>query len=331
MEAAPIEVALVVEPAFERPSDNEATRRWCGQLLDMYRAWADNRHMQLSEIAGATAARSAVAAHQRLRRPSPAGAGDRPARAGAGGRGRAAHAGRRRGCGSPSRRWAICRPTSSAARSTDALGRGPQPHAVVRRYRSEPSPLVRNMNGSWRTRQARRRAARRLRPDRRQPGVGAFFHHRREPPIPTASGSGRGADACSGRLGIRPSPHPRFPTEEWREGKGSDVGVLGVVGVQPICGAQALVELGDVQENLLPMDGGNRAERHSVLAGILDDRSPSLRPAVRRDLADGRRRACPVSDGKHLESFFDRTTCGHAGLHNFEIVLLPPSDNAEWA
>ena len=28
---------------------------------------------------------------------------------------------------------------------------GPQPHAVVRRYRSEPSPLVRNMNGSWRT------------------------------------------------------------------------------------------------------------------------------------------------------------------------------------
>ena len=33
----------------------------------------------------------------------------------------------------------------------EAFARGPQPHAVVRRYRSEPSPLVRNTNGSWRT------------------------------------------------------------------------------------------------------------------------------------------------------------------------------------
>ena len=54
METAPIEVALVVEPAFERPSENEATRRWCVQLLGMYRAWADNRHMQLAEIAART-------------------------------------------------------------------------------------------------------------------------------------------------------------------------------------------------------------------------------------------------------------------------------------
>ena len=34
---------------------------------------------------------------------------------------------------------------------TEALERAPVPHAVVRRYRSEPSPLVRDMNGSWRT------------------------------------------------------------------------------------------------------------------------------------------------------------------------------------
>ena len=117
METAPIEVALVVEPAFERPSDNEATRRWCVQLLGMYRAWAGNRHMQLSEIADGAAARSSLAPDQRLRRPSPAGAGGRPARAGAGGRGDAVPAGRPRGCGSPSRRWAICRQTNSAARS----------------------------------------------------------------------------------------------------------------------------------------------------------------------------------------------------------------------
>ena len=45
----------MVEPAFERPGDNEATRRWCAQVLGMYRAWADNRHMQLAEIAGGAA------------------------------------------------------------------------------------------------------------------------------------------------------------------------------------------------------------------------------------------------------------------------------------
>jgi ATP-dependent Clp protease ATP-binding subunit ClpC len=33
----------------------------------------------------------------------------------------------------------------------DALEQGARPHAVVRRYRSGPSPLVRDMNGSWRT------------------------------------------------------------------------------------------------------------------------------------------------------------------------------------
>jgi ATP-dependent Clp protease ATP-binding subunit ClpC len=33
----------------------------------------------------------------------------------------------------------------------EALEQGARPHAVVRRYRAEPSPLVRNMNGSWQT------------------------------------------------------------------------------------------------------------------------------------------------------------------------------------
>ena len=33
LESAPIEVALMVEPAFEKPSENETTRRWCAQVL----------------------------------------------------------------------------------------------------------------------------------------------------------------------------------------------------------------------------------------------------------------------------------------------------------
>jgi ATP-dependent Clp protease ATP-binding subunit ClpC len=42
-------------------------------------------------------------------------------------------------------------PDKLRAALADALARGPQPHAVVRRYRRHPSPLVRNMNGGWRT------------------------------------------------------------------------------------------------------------------------------------------------------------------------------------
>ena len=49
---APIEVALLVEPAFDKPGDNRLTREWCAQLQDMYRAWAGKRNMQLAEIAG---------------------------------------------------------------------------------------------------------------------------------------------------------------------------------------------------------------------------------------------------------------------------------------
>jgi ATP-dependent Clp protease ATP-binding subunit ClpC len=150
MEAAPIEVALVVEPAFERPSENEATRRWCVQLLGMYRAWADNRHMQLAEIAAGTARDlpwlliSGFGAHRLLVQEvglhvleladERSGSGRAAARV----------------------RLAVAPLGDLPADKfrgvlAEALGSGLQPHAVVRRYRSAPSPLVRNMKGSWRT------------------------------------------------------------------------------------------------------------------------------------------------------------------------------------
>ena len=150
MEMAPIEVALVVEPAFERPS--ETRRRGAGA--------AGARHVPR---VGRQQAHAAVGDRRRTPRDLPwliiSGFGahrllaqevglhvleladeDKGSRPGGG-----ASAPRHRAAGrSPGRK-------SSAARSSEALGRGPQPHAVVRRYRSEPSPLVRNMNGSWRT------------------------------------------------------------------------------------------------------------------------------------------------------------------------------------
>jgi ATP-dependent Clp protease ATP-binding subunit ClpC len=150
MESAPIEVALVVEPAFERPSENEATRRWCVQLLGMYRAWADNRHMQLAEIAADTPRNlpwlviSGFGAHRLLAQEVGLHvlelADEKSGSTRAAARVRLAIA-------------PLGDLPADKFRSalTEALGRGLQPHAVVRRYRSEPSPLVRNMNGSWRT------------------------------------------------------------------------------------------------------------------------------------------------------------------------------------
>ena len=150
METAPIEVVLVVEPAFERPSDNETTRRWCAQVLGMYRSWASNRHMQLAEIAGGGPRDlprlliSGFGAHRLLAQEVGLHVLELPVE--------------ERGPGRAAARVRLAiAPLGDLPADkfrgalSEALSRGPQPHAVVRRYRSEPSPLVRNMNGSWRT------------------------------------------------------------------------------------------------------------------------------------------------------------------------------------
>jgi len=150
METAPIEVALVVEPAFERTGDGEATRRWCSELLGMYRAWASNRHMQQAEIAGGGARDlpwlliSGFGAHRRL--VQEVGLHILELTDDAKGASRAA----------ARVRLAIAPLGDLPADKfrltlADALARGQQPHAVVRRYRRQPSPLVRSMQGGWRT------------------------------------------------------------------------------------------------------------------------------------------------------------------------------------
>lgn len=47
---APIEVALLIEPALDHVTDRAASLQWCASLRDMYRSWADKRNMQISEI-----------------------------------------------------------------------------------------------------------------------------------------------------------------------------------------------------------------------------------------------------------------------------------------
>jgi ATP-dependent Clp protease ATP-binding subunit ClpC len=149
---AAVEVALMVEPALESTGgDGKATAAWCQQLRDMYRGWSHKRHMQISELPAG---------------PMP---GDPPLLLIAG---FGAHRVLQRECGlhvleladshsGASRATARVRLAVTplgdvpAARLPSALakafGAAPPSSAVVRRYRGEPSPLVRNGDGSWRS------------------------------------------------------------------------------------------------------------------------------------------------------------------------------------
>lgn len=147
-ERSPIEIVLQVEPALERASEREAVRAWCVRLTDMYRAWAGKRHMQLSELAVAGGPPllvvSGFGAHRLLVRE----AGLHVLESGDDGRSRGRATARVRLAVAPLGDL----PADRLRRALiDALHSGAPPHAVVRRYRSDPSPLVRNSNGSWRS------------------------------------------------------------------------------------------------------------------------------------------------------------------------------------
>jgi ATP-dependent Clp protease ATP-binding subunit ClpC len=148
-ESAPIEIAILVEPALEAHGDAQTTQSWCLQLLDMYRAWANNRHMQLAE--SSALARnlpilliSGFGAHRLLAQEV------------------GLHILEIADDTNPSSR-ATARVLLAVAPLGDlpairlqnalmeAFNRSPRASNVVRRYRGGPSPLVRNANGSWRT------------------------------------------------------------------------------------------------------------------------------------------------------------------------------------
>ena len=151
-ESAPIEVALMVEPAFDKPGDMKATLAWCQQVLDMYRAWSRKRHMQLTEIPP----------------DGPIGGGALPLLL-IGGFGahrilapeRGLHVLELADDKSPARAAVRVRVSAaplgdlSAGKLRSALKEalsGPgQPSSIVRRYRDDAAPLVRDIAGGWRS------------------------------------------------------------------------------------------------------------------------------------------------------------------------------------
>jgi ATP-dependent Clp protease ATP-binding subunit ClpC len=147
-EGAPVEVALAVEPALEGSGvDKPATEAWCRELLAMYRAWSGNRHMQTSELDGSRAQLPALVvsgfgAHRVLARECGLHifelAGNGASRATA----------RVRLVATPLGDVPAHKLQKDIAA---ALEQAPRPSTVVRRYRRDPAPLVRNADGSWRT------------------------------------------------------------------------------------------------------------------------------------------------------------------------------------
>ena len=53
LEDAPVELALTIDPVFDGGGDRSATLAWCRNLATMYRAWAEKRRMQISDLPGA--------------------------------------------------------------------------------------------------------------------------------------------------------------------------------------------------------------------------------------------------------------------------------------
>ena len=143
---APVELALVIEPAFENADDRQATLNWCRRLLSMYRAWAAKRRMQVAELPGANKDTpilivSGFGAHRVL--APEAGLHVFEPFEGAAGRVTA----RVRIAAVPLGDI----PTAKEHKLVnEALEKAPRPSTVARRYREEP-PLVRDAGGKWRT------------------------------------------------------------------------------------------------------------------------------------------------------------------------------------
>jgi ATP-dependent Clp protease ATP-binding subunit ClpC len=150
-EAAPVDAAIEVRPSPEMSSASpQEVHAWCRALWQMYRSWSDARHMQVEEIytAGSTdfppLLITGFGAHRMLAAEcglhileiTAADASARRATA------------RVRLVRPPAED--LPKPKMHPALAT-AFKTSETVSTVVRRYRREPSPLVRNADGSWRT------------------------------------------------------------------------------------------------------------------------------------------------------------------------------------
>jgi len=145
----PVEVVLAVQPVLERDASPAVSARWCERLLEMYRAWSARRGMRITEVSSGSPGRSLLvisgfgasrllsgeAGLHVMDYQDPEESGRAVARV-------------------------VVTPTpptlqrSAAEQQADlsaAVERAAVASAVVRRYRLDSSPIVRDLRQGWRT------------------------------------------------------------------------------------------------------------------------------------------------------------------------------------
>jgi ATP-dependent Clp protease ATP-binding subunit ClpC len=141
---APIEVALVVEPTLE--SDNSAALRdWCRRILEMYQGWAAKRRMQLQaiEMGREVLIISGFGANRFLSEEAGLHIFESDT---------AADSTSRLTCRVRVAPVPLEHDLSGDSRALqNLLARAPSLGHVVRRYRTHPSPLVRDARHGWRS------------------------------------------------------------------------------------------------------------------------------------------------------------------------------------
>ena len=142
---APVEVALSVQPILESSADAAAAARWSERLVDMYRRWAVRRHMLLEQVTPALVIVSGFGVKRILDRESGLhvleydGSNEESARAVA----------RVKVAATPD--TLSDDPSAKNAELALAIARVSGAPSVVRRYRLDGSPLVRDVSQGWRT------------------------------------------------------------------------------------------------------------------------------------------------------------------------------------
>jgi ATP-dependent Clp protease ATP-binding subunit ClpC len=150
LEGAAVEVALLIEPAFDTAGgDAKATAAWCEELRNMYRGWSSKQHMQLSELPGGPPAAAPIllitgfGAQRTLEREC----GLHVLELAESGNGAGRAAARVRLAVTPLGDIPPAKLGKLLAKAFEA----PAPSTVARRYRGEPAPLVRSGDGSFRS------------------------------------------------------------------------------------------------------------------------------------------------------------------------------------
>ncbi|HTM30393.1 MAG TPA: AAA family ATPase [Vicinamibacterales bacterium] len=146
---SPVEVVLAVQPVLDRAPEAPVSRRWALQVFDMYRRWASRRHMQWDELQVADGTRMAIVSGFGAARILGREAGLHALDYESGRESLSRVVGRVRVAATPP---SLPDAPPERLRILTTLIEQPTPTPpVVRRYRLDGAPLVRDVAGGWRT------------------------------------------------------------------------------------------------------------------------------------------------------------------------------------